>query len=499
MKRIGQFLLMLGILVGLIRQAGALSVGDIAVRSHRGEPFHAEVRYFLEPQEREKGIEVRIGNAADYRAEALTRPAIVDRLGTTLVRDGRDLVRLTSTTPLEESSFDLLLLVRSGHLTIVRNFRVTLPDIVPPPVIVAAESASKSFPVVPPPGGPRFTAAVPPRKPAPAAAAPPSPIKETVKATVETPPRPASGNLPQRYGPVQNGATLYSIVRELRIPSQRLWQGVVLLWRANQGKFTRGNMHGLQAGGYLAIPANLPGQLDSLTTEAAQQIIEQQWQAWRNKQVIPPIQETPEPQQTPPAVPVEAPQVATPALTIAKSREPAVTAEEPAPAVVFPGAGSAPSVNMTELQELLLGLEDRLARRLSPVQEPQGAVSFVSSSELQTTLKNLEDRLTRQVEQVLAQYGLAIPSATGQTLSTPLPASRLTHRLPEAATSSSGSWLSSILLLINGLFLFAGSMLLWTWWRYLGEDERRAILATWRSRLSLRRSSIVRYPGRRDE
>jgi hypothetical protein len=285
----------------------------------------------------------------------------------------------------------------------------------------------------------------------------------------------------QRYGPTKPGETLYGIVQQLRLPNEKLWQAVVVLWQANQAQFLRGNLHGVQVGKYLTIPADFQAQIATLGYAETQQMVQYQWEAWQARRTIP--------RQHMAALPSR--DEGTPTMG---RRQAARGSDVPPPTVAQPTAVLLPTdkasslISVTELQTLLQGLEERLTRRLSPVHEElKGAVAFVSASELQTTLQDLEARLTQRVEQMIQQRGGQVAPEQPQSQDLPRRAMLPLEAAPRTAVSSA----SYVFLLINVLLFLCGVILLWRWWRHLSVEERQARLTAWRARIALRSAKAV--------
>src|SRR5262249_41453774 len=160
--------------------------------------------------------------------------AVIDTLKAVMAPGTRDMIRLSSTVPIQESAFDLVLLVRAGQVTIVKRYDVTLPP------------------------------------PAPAAAQAMTPLPTTVQmASLTQPPKAMTKptrppRRTDRYGPVKGGETLYGIAKALHISNDKLWQAVVVLWRANKGQFFAGNIHGLPVGAFLEVPSDLAESIAAL-------------------------------------------------------------------------------------------------------------------------------------------------------------------------------------------------------------------------------------------
>ena len=118
--------------------------------------------------------------------------------------------------------------------------------------------------------------------------------------------------------------------------------------------------------------------------------------------------------------------------------------------------------------KLLLGnLEDRLLRRLAPVQEHQGTAPFVNSTELQVSLQDLESRLTQRVEQMIARAGVP-PSQEppAQPGPAPLPTDSI-----EFVAGLPMPPVAYLLTLINVVLLVFGLTLGWRWWKQNAKGE----------------------------
>src|SRR5262245_16351556 len=131
-------IVMIGLQLSLASSLWAFAVGDIAVHSRRGEPFAADLHLLLEARERDKEVTVTLGNQDTYRGEGIKRPAVIDALQAVLAPRTRDVIRLSSTVPFQETAFDIVLLVLVGQVTIVKHYAVVLPVPVPTALPIAA-------------------------------------------------------------------------------------------------------------------------------------------------------------------------------------------------------------------------------------------------------------------------------------------------------------------------------------------------------------------------
>ena len=102
-------MVMIGLQLSLVSGLWAFAVGDIAVHSRRGELFAADIRLLLEAHERDREVEVTLGNQETYRAEGLKRPAVIDILRAGLPPNTRDAIRLSSTGIISCIKFSLIL------------------------------------------------------------------------------------------------------------------------------------------------------------------------------------------------------------------------------------------------------------------------------------------------------------------------------------------------------------------------------------------------------
>ena len=527
-----RFIVVAACVVGLAGDLLAFSVGEIVLQSAANEPFRAEVPFILEPHERDREFEVLLGTPQDYQLEELERAPILEHLHVILAPDKRDTVRIFSNVPVTDEAFELLVLVRSGKLTIVRNYHVELPESMP--------TAAQQMVVVEP--------ATRIADPDPVTSLQPAPPETPPEPVVPPTPAPAEARLelPDLYGPIQRGETMYNIVGKLKVPTAQRWQAVVLLWRVNHEQFLRGNLHGLRIGAYLEVPTDFAERLNAMNMETSQRIIDSQWQAWRRRQVttvaqalamsmeldapqqepvpapyeepvheplpqpvvtpqvaeadilpeapVPddsPVAVTPPPSPvaaqvpdtaTPPAEPVpddDTPAVAPPQPSaLPQAAESIPTAEAPIaddstaavapPQVVrLPTDEGSSFVSTQELKMLLGNLEDRLLRRLAPVQEPQGMTPFVSPTELQVSLQDLENRLTQRVEQLMARGGTPLsPTSTAQPGPAAMPSGGL-----EFVAGVPMPPVAYLLTLINVVLLVFGLTLGWRWWRQNTKGE----------------------------
>jgi len=248
----------------------------------------------------------------------------------------------------------------------------------------------------------------------------------------------------------------------------------VALWRVNKNQFAAGNLHGLNVGTYLDIPPDLSESIAAMRLAEAQDIVASQWEEWQALQrlgagkhrVI--------------AAAARDPEAAIATYNKREAGGRRETAPQPTEkpvdklvpqAVVLPVGKAGNMVSMTELQNVLQGLEERLMRRMTPTASPEfkGAIpsttAFVSTSELQASIQHLEERLTQRMQQMLLQTQTPEPILVAQR--TPQHTLQLAPMPPpgDNAQHSAMTLVPYLLVLTNVLLLILVGALLWLWLR----------------------------------
>ncbi|HCK82034.1 MAG TPA: FimV/HubP family polar landmark protein [Candidatus Competibacter sp.] len=220
--------------------AFALGVGPLAVRSALNQNFQADIPLIVSNPGELNGLTVRIPRQQDFDQAGVERLALLAKLRFAVETPpgGPNLIRISSTEPIREPNFNLLLEVLWSRGRLIREFTVQVDpelyaDRQPPP------------PPLPPPVSP------PPIKaPVAAASAPPRPA-------LELPPAPpVSFEGASLYGPVRPGETLLGIADRVRPSSDvNLRQMMSILLAGNPGAFAGGNPNALRRGAVLKVPA----------------------------------------------------------------------------------------------------------------------------------------------------------------------------------------------------------------------------------------------------
>jgi pilus assembly protein FimV len=230
-----------------------------------------------------EGLEVSIASEADYRMVGKPRPPVVGSLEVQL-GDGRSpSIRLTSTRPIEDPLFEVMLRVSSDGNQVLKMYTVALD----PPKVAEPGSREQTQPTEPPRRTENLTRADAPShgdrpevrtRELPAQAregggeAGPAVDRPRVQVTEGWAKR-------DRYGPVRSGDTLTTIIQRLRQDtSVPLEAAVVATWKANSDAFIDGNMNLLQRGAVLNIPSE--SRIRDYSAGEAERIIRQQREEW---------------------------------------------------------------------------------------------------------------------------------------------------------------------------------------------------------------------------
>ena len=216
--------------------APAAGLGRLAVMSRTGEPLNTEIDIVSVQGNEGESLVARVAPADVYRSAHIAPVPPIEVLRAVVERkaDGRPVVRVTSTEPIDKPLVNLLVeLSWTGATPIVRQYSFLLDtlDRKPPPV------------ASPPPAPAADTAAA-----KPAEAPPPSPAPPAAPAAAAAAPEPGG-----TYA-VQSGDSLLKIAQATKYDGVTFAQTVVAIYRANEDAFIGGDMSRLKSGRTLKIP-----------------------------------------------------------------------------------------------------------------------------------------------------------------------------------------------------------------------------------------------------
>ena len=299
-------------LIALAMPAFALGLGQITVKSQRGEPLLAEIAIVSNDPGELENLQVRLASPETFARVGLEPPGgTVTGLQFRVALDpqGRPVIRVTSAAPVDESLLTFLLEVDWGQGRLVREYSALLdaPRTVSapaqPPIeapVAAPGNAIVREPVAPvpaPPPEPPPAAAPTPEAaqpatpvaaepaseaPAPTNAIEPAPASPAPATPTPTPSEPRAQPVaanPGEYGPVRMGDTLGKIARSVDPDGHSLDQVMLALLRANPDAFIQGNVNLIRAGAVLRMPGS--SELSQYSAREARAIVHEQIGQWR--------------------------------------------------------------------------------------------------------------------------------------------------------------------------------------------------------------------------
>lgn len=220
--------------------ANAAGLGKLTVLSALGQPLRAEIELSAVTPEEASGLSVRLAPAEAFRTANIDfNPALSALRFEVEQRNGRQVVRVSSSQPLNEPFVDLLLELNWNGGRMVREYTFLLD----PPEMRGAQSPQVAAPVDLGPARTPTTTTAPATAPV-AARAPAVPVaaaKPAAKATVEE-------------ITVKRGDTLSAIASQVKPVDVSLDVMLVALYRANPEAFMGNNMNRLKSGQILAVP-----------------------------------------------------------------------------------------------------------------------------------------------------------------------------------------------------------------------------------------------------
>ncbi len=228
--------------------ASAAGLGKLTVLSALGQPLRAEIELTTTAGEDASSLAVKLASTEAFRAANIEfNPALLSLRFNVEQRAGRQIIRVTSTQPLNEPFVDMLLELSWNNGRLVREYTFLLDPAelrATQPAQVAAETgrpAAQPRAAVPQPAAPVAQQDAP-RREAPAAA--PAPAPRAAGPAVDT---------PTSYR-VRQGDTLGKIATRLKPADISLDMMLVALYRANPDAFIGQNMNRLKSGQILKVP-----------------------------------------------------------------------------------------------------------------------------------------------------------------------------------------------------------------------------------------------------
>ena len=229
----------------LSSSAYAAGLGKLTVMSSLGQPLRAEIELTSVSAEESSGLVAKLASPDAFRlANIEFNPALLSLRFAIEQRAGRQIVRITSSQPLNEPFVDMLLELSWDSGRLVREYTFLLDPAElrsTQPAQVAAPSSTAARPAP----APATAAAAPDYRPAPR---PATPVPQQPAPRAE---RPASTASEYRVKP---GDTLGQIASQVKPVDISLDMMLVALYRANPDAFIGKNMNRLKSGRILSVP-----------------------------------------------------------------------------------------------------------------------------------------------------------------------------------------------------------------------------------------------------
>ncbi|WP_158885335.1 FimV/HubP family polar landmark protein [Rhodanobacter sp. L36] len=260
----------------------ALDLGQIQVKSALGQPLLAEIPLHAANASELKNLTVQLASSEDFARAGISggRTAIPLHFSVASNGNGQQVIRITSSTAVDDPYLDLLLEVHGSAGKSVREFSILLdpPGTSSQVAATAAQTrmAQRTTPV--PPKEPRAAAAA---QQSSAQAAMPSDSSVGVAASphrTRHAAAPAVGGNGQ-YGPVARGQTLSSIARNTAPAGVDVHQMLLALKQANPDAFYRDNINALKTGAVLRVPTQTEAQAMEVAAAVAE--VQRENSDWR--------------------------------------------------------------------------------------------------------------------------------------------------------------------------------------------------------------------------
>lgn len=238
--------------VVLSSAAHAAGLGKLTVLSALGQPLRAEIELTTSAGEDPASMAVKLANPEAFRAANIEfNPALLSLRFAVDQRAGRQLIRVSSTQPLNEPFVDMLLELTWNNGRLVREYTFLLDPAelraTQPAQVAAAPQTRQAAPAAP-------AASAPGQAPAAAAATPDEARVAAARRGAERQAREAQAREAEDSYRVRRGDTLSGIATRVKPSDISLDMMLVALYRANPDAFIGNNMNRLKSGQILSIP-----------------------------------------------------------------------------------------------------------------------------------------------------------------------------------------------------------------------------------------------------
>jgi pilus assembly protein FimV len=237
--------------------ANAAGLGKLTVLSSLGQPLRAEIELPAVSADEASGLVAQLASADAFRTANIDfNPALMSLRFEVEQRGGRQLIRVSSSQPVNEPFVDMLLELKWNGGRMVREYTFLLD----PPDMRAAQSPQVAAPV----DLSRQAAAPAATAPNAPVAAAPAPSAAAPSASA-APARPQPAKKSAEQYTVKKGDNLTRIANQVKPGDISLDMMLVALYRANPEAFSGNNMNRLKSGQILKVPDS--GAIRSIAPE----------------------------------------------------------------------------------------------------------------------------------------------------------------------------------------------------------------------------------------
>ncbi|MFL6566707.1 MAG: FimV family protein, partial [Burkholderiales bacterium] len=275
--------------------AQAAGLGRLTVLSPLGSPLNAEIEIVSLQSGEEDALSARLASAEAYRQAGIEPSSALRTVRFAIVkRDGRPVLRVTSTAAVNEPFIDLLVDLEwaIGRLTLEYTVLLDPPELKGPQAIAAApqQAAPSAQPLPPLEAAPKPQAAAPVQDSGAPVQDPGAPVQDVAAPVrsqgapvqdVAARPEPLAGA--NSYD-VKRGDTLGAIARANLPQGVSLNQMMIAIYRANPDAFLRENINLVRAGRTLNIPS--ADELSGVGAEEANRLVQthrSEWEDYRTR------------------------------------------------------------------------------------------------------------------------------------------------------------------------------------------------------------------------
>lgn len=249
-------------------QAAAVELGQAHVKSALGQPLLVDIPVTQATPAELQSLSAQLASNDAFAKAGGQRPSIPLQFNV-LDEGGHKMIRITSSSVVDDPYLDLLVEVNSSTGSSVREFAILLD---PPNKVAQAASSSA-------PAHRRAAAA--------AASAPANETSAAAPRRASAPTRNATAEVKSGQVEVEKGGTLSHIAAQVAPSGVDVNQMMLALKSANPDAFYRDNINALKAGAILRVPSRDDAMATAAAAAAA--TVRQQNSDWRNGGVSTPV------------------------------------------------------------------------------------------------------------------------------------------------------------------------------------------------------------------